>query len=217
MDAFPNDGSTTAARIAHECISIFFFPVGGLTHTTTFALSDLSTHTEYLEPLRQELRGGWDELKKTAEGLPLLDSFIKESTRMNGTVCTSGRRKALAPFTFSDGLHVPTGAWVCVPTRSINRDAKIYRDPLMFDGFRFARENPSRFTDVTGNWLVWGSGNVICPGRFYTSLIIKFVLAHVLRNYDLEMADPLKPRSFGWRASIVPRADITVILKPREE
>ncbi|KAL8650410.1 MAG: hypothetical protein Q9226_005159 [Calogaya cf. arnoldii] len=152
MNALPNDGSTTAARIAHECISIFFFPVG---------------RTDS-QPLRQELGGGWDEFKKNAEGLPLLDSFIKESTRLNGTECTCGRRKALAPFTFSDGLHVPTGAWVCAPTRSINRDAKFYRDPLIFDGFRFARENSSRFTDMNGNWLVWDRDRSAHIGTSFT-------------------------------------------------
>ncbi|KAI4173842.1 MAG: hypothetical protein LQ348_006460 [Seirophora lacunosa] len=85
MDAFPQDGSTSPARIAHVCLGIFFFTVVGLSNTTTFALADLSRQTECLDPLRQELLGEWDGFKRKAEGLPLLDSFIKESTRLSGT------------------------------------------------------------------------------------------------------------------------------------
>lgn len=85
INAFPKDGSTSAARIAHECLGVFFFPVVGLTNTTTFALADLSTHVECLPPLREELEKGWSEFEKKAEGLPLLESFVKESTRLNGT------------------------------------------------------------------------------------------------------------------------------------
>ena len=73
----------------------------------------------------------------------------------------SGRRKALGPFAFSDGPRVPSGSWVYIPTASINRDAEFFPDPLRFDGFRFARDNPSRFTDTSGNWLLWGTGRVI--------------------------------------------------------
>ncbi|KAL8920939.1 MAG: hypothetical protein Q9208_005965 [Pyrenodesmia sp. 3 TL-2023] len=84
IDVFPKDGSISAARIAQECLGVFFFPVIGLTNTTAFALADLSTRSEYLRPLRQEL-GRWDKSEKNVEGLPLLDSFIKESARLNGT------------------------------------------------------------------------------------------------------------------------------------
>ena len=46
---------------------------------------DLCTHAEYITPLRQELAESWSEFETNAEGLPLLDSFLKESTRLNGT------------------------------------------------------------------------------------------------------------------------------------
>ena len=42
-------------------------------------------HAEYTTPLRQELAEGWIDFQHHAEGLPLLDSFLKESTRLNGT------------------------------------------------------------------------------------------------------------------------------------
>ena len=47
-------------------------------------------------------------------------------------------------------------------------DGQYYSDPLQFHGFRFADETrpigylppePSKFTDVSDSWFVWGAGN----------------------------------------------------------
>jgi cytochrome P450 len=50
--------------------------------TITFAIHDLCLHPEYVEPLREELREGYSQFERTSLGLPLLDSFIKESARL---------------------------------------------------------------------------------------------------------------------------------------
>lgn len=40
-------------------------------------------HPDYIEPLRKELEGAqYTEFEKTSRGLPLLDSFIRESARL---------------------------------------------------------------------------------------------------------------------------------------
>lgn len=50
--------------------------------TITFAIHDLCLHPEYVEPLREKLVAGYDQFERTGSGLPLLDSFIKESARL---------------------------------------------------------------------------------------------------------------------------------------
>lgn len=50
--------------------------------TITFAIHDLCLHPEYVEPLRKELQESYEEFEHTGKGLPLLDSFIKESARL---------------------------------------------------------------------------------------------------------------------------------------
>lgn len=51
---------------------------------TTYALTDLYSREEYIEPLRNEVEGHiFDEFKASADGLPLLDSFLKESARVS--------------------------------------------------------------------------------------------------------------------------------------
>jgi len=51
--------------------------------TAVYAIEDLCLHPEYLEPLREELASQLDGFVKTGQGLPLLDSFIKESARLS--------------------------------------------------------------------------------------------------------------------------------------
>ena len=48
-------------------------------------------------------------------------------------------RLALRPFTFSNGVTVPTGTLIAVPTGPIHKDGEIYPNPDEFDGFRFAK------------------------------------------------------------------------------
>lgn len=58
--------------------------VESFSQSLSYAIFDLSIHKEYLEPLRSELEGpGYTHFLQTAKGLPLLDSFLKESSRMN--------------------------------------------------------------------------------------------------------------------------------------
>ena len=89
------------------------------------------------------------------------------------------RRQALKQFTFSDGLEIRRGEWVCVPHRSLMRDENNYPDALRFDGFRFVGaqhrndngdESDKRsarmaaegsfLTDSSGS-LIWGLGRII--------------------------------------------------------
>ena len=134
-------------------------------------------------PLREEIEkagpGGF--LAWQPETVPRLDSFLKESARLNPSdaskshslyhcYCTwltiaitvSVRRKVLAPYTFSDGTHFEEGSWACVPQRSLMRDNKVYASADCFQGFRFLSTSDSgsasKFTDVGPTFPFWGAG-----------------------------------------------------------
>lgn len=67
-----------------------------------------------------------------------LDSFIKESQRVNGLSVVNMDRKVLKPFTFSDGTHLPEGAFVSVAAQSTHSDGSSYPNADTFDAFRFS-------------------------------------------------------------------------------
>lgn len=46
-------------------------------------------------------------------------------------------RKAMVPYTFSDGTFVPKGTWLCAPASAIHTSD--YERPFEYDGFRYER------------------------------------------------------------------------------
>ncbi|KAF2972271.1 hypothetical protein GQX73_g1247 [Xylaria multiplex] len=237
-------------RVTYEIIAIWFGSFHALSATVTFVLFDLCENPEYVSPLREEVESPeFDNFMRTTKGLPLLDSFIKESSRLNpiesskstylqAPVTTysnrfpvSGRRQALKDFAFADGTRVEKGDWACVPAKAILRDEKYFPSAANFQGFRFAPpekasgqvqmvyqpEGPSKYTDLSVNYHTWGVGGIVCPGRFYSAVATKLIVAHVLKNFDCQLLHQYKKKSMIWRSYILPREDVLIHFAPRKQ
>jgi len=128
----------------------------------TKALYHLLSYPEYLEPLRQDVETAIAEEGWTKAGIDKMhkiDSFLRESQRVDGAgegplnplavsqvlvmrcflLPVSIARIALRPFTFSNGVTVPAGTLIAVPTGAVYADEEVYPNPEKFDGFRFAK------------------------------------------------------------------------------
>jgi hypothetical protein len=123
IETAPKQNPWSAERVIYELMAIWFgsvhilSTVSQLHHTFTahqttnmsmlrqtivFVIHDLCLHPEYFEPLRRELESSYEEFERTGQGLPLLDSFIKESARL--TPVESSRS------------HEPTSS-LCIPSQ----------------------------------------------------------------------------------------------------
>ncbi len=45
----------------------------------------------------------------------------------------------LRPFTFSNGVTIPAGTAIAIPSSAVHRDERIFTNPDVFDGFRFEK------------------------------------------------------------------------------
>ncbi|KAI1290681.1 cytochrome P450 [Xylaria venustula] len=232
IESLPKQSPWTAERIIWELMAIWFGSVHSISVTATYAIHDLCLHREYLEPLREELDAHYDEFLTTGHGLPLLDSFLKESARMLPVETMSTRRSALKPFMFSDGTKLNVNDWTCTPVSAITANASLYPDPTQFSGFRFAdpalfegksiaqaratQLTPSLLVDANSTWQMWGTGKMACPGRYYAVSTLKMIVGHVIKNYDCELVNPDAKRVHIWRSTNLPRSDTEVVFKPRE-
>jgi cytochrome P450 len=132
-----------------------------------------------------------------------------------------------------------------VPSYHVGHDPAYYENPDEFDGFRFEKmrkvkgfENKYQFS-MTGyallgtsrrflfdvslmqsnrkDFLSFGHGNHSCPGRFFAGEEMKLVLAYLIQNYDIKLAN----ENAGRPANIVDgfriRPDVTklVLLRKR--
>ena len=117
--------------------------------------------------------------------LDLMDSLIRESIRYN-PIGETGLERAVGKkggFTFSNGVHVPQGALLAAPIKAYQRDEAAY--PGGFNPRRsMADPEHPKLTDISPNFLNFGLGRGACPGRFFTSNLLKLTLTHLLLDYD---------------------------------
>ncbi|KAI0409324.1 cytochrome P450 [Xylaria palmicola] len=166
------------------------------TMSITHALFDLCERAEYMEPLRKEIATvvktyGWT--LTAIHEMKLLDSFIKESQRINHPGLLSFNRWIRSPLRLSDGIVLPANTFVSMATNSIAHDPAYYKDPDSFDAFRFlnrrlASEKDAQrhqFVSTGPDSLPFGHGKFSCPGRFFAAAQIKLVLANIIMKYDV--------------------------------
>ncbi|KAI1751900.1 cytochrome P450 [Xylaria castorea] len=102
-----------------------------------------------LEPIREEMRavvteaGPWMNWGKPHfSTLRRLDSFMRESQRMNPPTLLSMHRVLLQKAELSDSTVLPKGAHVSMPVNSILNGPEVAPEPEKFDGFRYY--NPAK-------------------------------------------------------------------------
>ncbi|KAI1120819.1 cytochrome P450 [Nemania abortiva] len=216
----------TAEKIVQVLLGTWFAAVHQPALTLVYALQDICDNVDYAELLREEIHtGGYSvgmddptsSLKSSLDDAPLLDAFLKESARMHPSDAISVRRKVLKPYTFADGTQLLPGDVACVPSQAMMRDEKHYSSSTTFSPSRFMTpkkniksgygegfETASRFTSTDLRYPFWGLGRHSCPGRFYASLVLKLVIAHVLTHYEIEPTAQSGSRTWSYRSSILP-------------
>ncbi|KAI1306229.1 cytochrome P450 [Xylaria venustula] len=229
METAPRQKPWTAQRIVHELMTIWFGSVHALSTTITFAIPDLCLHPEYTVHLREEFVRTYADFEKSLEGLPV-GSFIKESARLTPVEAMSTRRCATQPFKLSDGTTLAIGDWACTPVWALMTSQEYYPEPTTFHGFRFADQRSvspeaaskfaflqpksSKMTEPRQSWHVWGTGRMVCPGRFYATAVMKLILGHIILLYDCHLVDATATRWFTWRSTMLPKEKTMVVFTP---
>ncbi|KAM7211717.1 Cytochrome P450 [Rhypophila decipiens] len=205
----------------------------------------------YLPILRSEaeesfrIHGYFTHKALSPNNMPLLDSFIREINRLYPTDSVTCMRTVTdnKGFEFHDGLSIPVGSRIAVPSLAIRTDVANYADPLRFDGFRFARMKTSeragsssspdeertgdeegRFSASTPSeaYLPFGLGRHACPGRWYAILMIKIIFTELILAYDLKwdlnegVIQKVRPASLSLNGMFMPNQKQMVWLRRRK-
>ncbi|KAH9834049.1 cytochrome P450 [Rhodofomes roseus] len=182
----------------------------------TQALYHLAESPEYADLLREEVESvvsehGWT--KVAMNKMWKLDSFMRESQRINGITHISVMRKTLQDTTLSDGTFIPAGTVVAGASSATHRDARNYENPEIFDPFRFADMRTEdgasikhQFVTTSPEYVAFGHGKHACPGRFFAVNELKVMMAYILLHYDIKFEDgrPRPENSSRWH-SVVPQ------------
>lgn len=150
----------TLNEIVAQCF--VFFLAGFETSSTTLALATLELARN--ENIQEKLYNHVSEIILKHEGLtyesllnmPYLDQVINETIRLYPSL-TMLQRKVVKDYEVPGyGYSVQEGQMVIVPTYSIQRDPKYFKDPLKFDPERFSEENRNNISPFS--FLPFGEG-----------------------------------------------------------
>ncbi|KAH9992079.1 cytochrome P450 [Russula vinacea] len=199
-------------------------------HPTSLAiLYRLLANPEYIGPLREEVDAviteeGWT--KAGMDKMHKVDSFLRESQRVDGFFLLTMNRLTLRPFTFSNGVTVPAGTLVSIPAGAAHRDERNYPNAVEFDGFRFAelRENvgdtmASRYQSVSpsSEHLAFGLGRHVCPGRFLAVNEMKALFAYIVATYDIKFEEGKGAPRKVWIAGFLFPGTENVMFRKRQK
>ncbi|KZT08802.1 cytochrome P450 [Laetiporus sulphureus 93-53] len=193
----------------------------------THALFTLAANPEHIHPLREEVESvikteGWTRI--ALDKMWKLDSFMRESQRMNGVACISIIRKALKDVTLSDGTVIPAGTIVGSAADATHYDDESYNIPHDFKPYRFsnmrAKESDRikhQYVSTSPEYIPFGHGKHACPGRFFVANELKAVLAYIVLNYDVKFGgDGTRPSNHWFGILIVPDPTAEVMFRKRQ-
>ncbi len=132
-------------------------------------------------------------------------------------------------FRFSDGFTIPAGTQVSVPAQAIAMDPDLFKDPKVFDGFRFSDlESTSGEIESKGRpqWaasnltnMAFGYGRHACPGRAFAGFEIKQIMVHLLKNYEFKFGEDVKsrPENIKIETQMIPNHTTQILLRRRKE
>ncbi|KAI1367948.1 cytochrome P450 [Xylaria arbuscula] len=231
MDAAQNDFESNPDSLAHIQLLLSLASIHTTTMAVAHALYDMCAHPEYFEPLRAELLAvtredqGWG--KTTLSKLKKLDSFVKESQRMNPPSQLAFNRIVREPLQLTDGTKLPVGTHFSIASDAVLHDADYLPgggDPETFDGFRYARlrekaenANKYQFAMTEDSSLHFGHGKFACPGRFFASNEIKMILGHLLVRYEFKYPEGQgRPQNLNADENLYPDPVARVLIRRRK-
>ncbi|EPT04775.1 hypothetical protein FOMPIDRAFT_1112759, partial [Fomitopsis schrenkii] len=112
-----------------------------------------------------------------------LDSFLKESQRVNGAGGLAIMRYTPQDITFTNGVSVSAGTVVTGNMSSTYSDEALFPDAASFDPLRFANmradgeRSRRHYVSTSPADIGFGHGRHACPGRFSAANELKIMLA----------------------------------------
>ncbi|KAF7792531.1 hypothetical protein EIP86_003572 [Pleurotus ostreatoroseus] len=227
IDEERKTGSINIRTVVQMLFLINFVAIHTSTNSFTHALYHVAANSEYQEQLRGEIEAvvrteGWT---KAAMGkMRKLDSFMRESQRLNGINGVALKRMVIQDLTLCDGTFLPAGTIFVTPVHAMHSDEDNYTNPDDFDPWRFSNIRATEGEDLkhhyvstSTDYISFGLGRHACPGRFFAANELKAMLAHVIMNYDVKFENEgVRPRNKWFGMSLVPDPTARVLFRKRQ-
>ncbi|XP_074539695.1 cytochrome P450 3A40-like [Halichoeres trimaculatus] len=206
----------------HEILSqamIFLF-AGYETSSSslTFLAYNLATNPHIMKKLQQEIDSTFPNKApvdyQAMMQMDYLDSVINESLRLY-PIASRLERVAKASLEIN-GLVIPKGMVVMVPTWPLHRDPEIWADPEAFKPERFSKENKESIDPYT--YMPFGAGPRNCIGMRFALVMMKLAVVEILQRYSFSVCKETEvPFELDINGLLAPKRPIKLKLEPRPE
>ncbi|KAH9895701.1 cytochrome P450 [Cubamyces lactineus] len=219
--------NNTDEEMVQRVLLVNFAAIHTSSNSITHAIYHLAERPEYLISLREEIEPiiqeeGWT--KNAISRMWKLDSFIRESQRLNGINTVSLMRKAQQDVALCDGTLIPRGTLMVAAAHSLHHDDSVYADADVFDPWRFSRQRERegeakkhQYVNTSVDYIPFGHGKHACPGRFFAANELKAMLAYIALNFDMKLdGDGRRPENIYWGPTVIPSPDARVLFRKRQ-
>ncbi|KAI8877267.1 cytochrome P450 [Backusella circina FSU 941] len=204
-------------QVAHSIILVAFASVHTTSRNVSATLYWLLARPELLKKLMDEIELVFPNnapiTHEALEKMTFLNDLLKEVLRQ--AVSNIGSRKmAIKDYTYYNGLQVPKGRPLYVTSRQMNFGLNMNR--LGTDAMDPSKSMQKAITAPSRDYVSFGMGKHICPGRFFATQEIKFALIELLRNYEVKVQSGKRPIPYHDLMGMNPRnCEDPLVFTPR--
>ncbi|XP_061536129.1 cytochrome P450 3A40-like isoform X2 [Phycodurus eques] len=224
IDSQKNDKSVEADKKKglndHEILSqamIFIFAGYETTSSSLgFLAHNLATNHHVMKKLQDEVDVTFPnkaviQYQELME-MEYLDMVINESLRMYPIV---QRLERVAKASMEvNGVVIPKGMAVTVPTWPLHRDADLWPEPDKFKPERFSKQNKESFDPYV--YLPFGAGPRNCIGMRFALVSMKLAIVEILQRYNFCVCDETEvPIEMDVQGLLMPKRPIKLKLELR--
>ncbi|VFQ88732.1 unnamed protein product [Cuscuta campestris] len=211
----------TPFTITHLKAVLMDMVVGGTettANTLEFAMAEIMKQPEVLTKLRDELDNivGRDNIVEESHihHLPYLQAVMRETLRLHPALpllvphCPSETRTV-------GGYAVPKGTRVFVNVWAIQRDPRVWENPLEFRPERFLEGDKKwDFSGRDFEYLPFGSGRRICAGVGSAERMFIYALATMIHSFDWNLPGDAEELELSEKFGIVLKKRVPLVLIP---
>ncbi|XP_043694559.1 cytochrome P450 CYP82D47-like [Telopea speciosissima] len=202
------------------CLGLLVAATDPIPSSLSWTLSLLLNNKQVLTKAQDELDFHVGKDRKVEEkdigNLTYLQAIIKESLRLYPVTPLLIPHESTEDCTVSE-FRIPKGTRLLVNVWKIQRDPRVWSNPLEFQPERFLTSHTN--LDVWGKnleFIPFGSGRRSCPGISFSLLTVQMMLARLLHEFELqtpsnEPVDMTEQISL----SLPKRTPLEVLLSPR--
>uniref|UniRef100_A0A8C9R063 unspecific monooxygenase n=1 Tax=Scleropages formosus TaxID=113540 RepID=A0A8C9R063_SCLFO len=215
-----NDNESLKGLTDHEILSqsmIFIF-AGYETSSSslTFLAYNLATNPDVMKKLQNEIDKvfpnkapvTYDEMMQ----MEYLDMVFNETMRI---FPVAARLERVCKKTVEiNGITIPKGTAVVIPTYCLHRDPDLWTDPEVFKPERFSKENKESIDPYA--YMPFGVGPRNCIGMRFAIVLIKLAIVEILQNFNIVTCkETVIPLELDIQGLLTPKDAVKLKLVPR--